>query len=324
MSRTLKMIIVLLVIRVMGVTVLLEAGGNSREIAKGMEDFNGLNLSDFYRGRFVQGDVFEIYGEFAYTETYEETFGIKHNSEVTAHYYVIPLAGSFETETPLFAALCLTDAQSIKNAELLMEQTWEYMDNGTEPDVWNEFPVTGKIIPMDSEIEGYFYDWFTNDGADGTRADYENVVCPYVISEFDTSSIGTTHIMGIILTVAGFGGIALYAVITLAVRRSAAPSNAYSAANASGTYNPVNAGYTSSFGNTNQSGTVSSPADNGESARLMEEMSRIPQPSDADEFFSRPINREAPAAPENHHSEAGSDMDTIESPALGIGIGDDE
>lgn len=284
MKRVTRSVLLLfLVAGLLGISFIAAGADEKKAIEKGIKDFNTMSLGEIGAGQFVEGNVFEIYGEFAYKETYEETLGIKHGSKVTAHYYLIPMWGSFDSDSPMFIALELNSKEAVQNAELLLEQTVEYEMNGTEPDVWNEFPVQGKLKKLGGELEEYLYTWLTNDGEDGTRADYEDMICPYVIMERSVSSVEEDMTFGTVLTVICFAVVVLMLIVFIKARSSSA-DDAYS----DGTDTPERS---DGFGNVTSSGSISSPSDGGESAKLMEQMSRLSQPDDADEFFSKPISK---------------------------------
>lgn len=318
-SLRLKTAIIFIALFCMGVTSLITASEQQSQISKGLDDFNYLSDSQFQKGKFVEGYVYEVYGEFAYMESYDETLGIKHNSRVTSHYFLIPLSGSFDTQSPKFIALEIRTDEGLKNAELLMEQTWDYHETGNEPDVWNDFPIQGKVSELDGEIEEYLYDWLTNDGADGTRADFTDMICPYVISEYAPGAVGRGMTLGAVLTIVGLAGIGIMLFIYFRTRRTEtvqASQQPYTA------YTPVNdsPAQTGSFGNSTASGSIPSPADGGETERLMEKMSKLSQPADADEFFSSPM----PEPPEKLSHEPKMDMDGLDTSGLGIGIADED
>lgn len=322
-TRWLSAAVIFIVMLCMGATSILTASEQLQQIKKGLDDFNYLSDSEFTKGKFVEGYVYEVWGEFAYEEMYNETLGIKRNSRVTSHYYLVPLSGSIDAQTPKFIALEIRTAEGVRNAELLMEQTWNYHDTGEEPDVWNEFLIQGSVSGLDGEIEDLLYDWLTNDGTDGTRADYEDMICPYVISEYAPGAAERGMSFGIVLTLIGLAGIGIMIFIYIRTRQSETVRSSPEPYTA---YTPVNGNVpqSGSFGNTTASGTVSSPADGGESARLMEEMSRLKQPTDADEFFGSPVRREEPKAPENPSPEPKKDMDGLDTSGLGIGIADED
>lgn len=229
--------VVFAVMLAMGVGGTISASKDKKELAKGIDDFNYLADSEFYEGKFVEGNVFEIYGEFAYEESYTETLGVKHNSRVTSHYYLIPVTGSFESSTLKLIPVEIRTDENVSNAELLMEQTFDFQDYGTEPEAWNEFTLCGKVSKLDGEIEDYLYDWLTNDGADGTKADYENMICPYVISEY--SMTAPERELKICIPITVIGGLGLAAIIFIFVmsRRSVIPAQPAQ----QNSYQPVNA-----------------------------------------------------------------------------------
>ena len=67
---------------IFGVYATAIATEDNRKIAKGMQDFNQMTAADFVAGEFVQGTVYELDDEFAYLESYNSTFGIKHNERL--------------------------------------------------------------------------------------------------------------------------------------------------------------------------------------------------------------------------------------------------
>lgn len=229
--------VIFAVMFVMGISGIISGLNEKAELAKGVDDFNYLADSEFYGGKFVEGNVFEIYGEFAYTESYTETLGIKHNSKVTSHYYLIPITGSFESSSLKLIPVEIRTAEGITNAELLMQQTFDFQDYGTEPEVWNEFTLFGKVSALDGEIEEYLYSWLTNDGTDGTKDDYKNLICPYVITEYAADAPAKT--LNFSFAIAIIGALGLGAVIFIFARslRSHTPSGTVQPT----AYHPVNA-----------------------------------------------------------------------------------
>lgn len=229
--------VVLAVMLVLGIGGVITGIKDKAELAKGVDDFNYLANSEFYEGKFVEGNVFEIYGEFAYTESYSETLGVKHNSKVTSHYYLIPITGSFEASTLKLIPVEIRTSANITNAELLMQQTFDFQDYGTEPDVWNEFTLFGKVSVLDGEVEEYLYSWLTNDGADGTKEDYKNLICPYIITEYAADAPAKTLNFSFAIAVIGALGLGVIVFIFVRSRRSNIPSQTVQ----ENVYQPVNA-----------------------------------------------------------------------------------
>ena len=229
--------VVLAVMLVLGIGGVITGIKDKAELAKGIDDFNYLANSEFYEGKFVEGNVFEIYGEFAYTESYSETLGVKHNSKVTSHYYLIPITGSFEASTLKLIPVEIRTSANITNAELLIQQTFDFQDYGTEPDVWNEFTLFGKVSVLDGEVEEYLYSWLTNDGADGTKEDYKNLICPYIITEYAADAPAKTLNFSLTIAIIGALGLGVIVFIFVRSRRNNSPSQTVQ----ENVYQPVNA-----------------------------------------------------------------------------------
>ena len=106
-SLKLRLFICGVVLLIAGIACASASLAEKREMAKGMMDFNEMQASDFYKGQYVQGELLELWDEFAYMEEYTETMGIKGKSRVSAHYYVMPLQTSYETGSPVFALIVM-------------------------------------------------------------------------------------------------------------------------------------------------------------------------------------------------------------------------
>lgn len=257
MKRSLKpkLIILFVLIFFLGVTDLVSALNQQHQISNELDDFNYPSESGFQIGKFVEGDVCEILGEFAYTERRTGT-GFITNTSVSSHYYLVPLSETLSTGNVKYVVLELYTAESVRNAELLTEQTQNYLGTGTEPDVWNKFPIKGKISELDEEVAQPLYDWFTYYGMNDNRANYEDKICPYIITELAPDSVGKDVINSIITMLMGLLGIWVILSNYFRARKGGAVQT-------DADYTPVNdiPTQTDSFGHTSASGNVSSPAD---------------------------------------------------------------
>lgn len=213
-------------------------------------DFNYMRKSDFTNGMFVKGRVYEIYDEYAYEESYEESFGVKKNKRVSSHYYVVPMVGSYDTGTPMYVTLEVKHVKMIKEAELLMQQTWDYMDYGTEPAVWNEFDIVGEVSALEPELSDYLYEWFMYGDDTITRADVEPYICPYKITYYSIESHSTTVIVTAVMAVIGAIGCTVMIMLYLKNRNNNIPSSTatYEAVPMGREYNPAQDSF-NSYGN---------------------------------------------------------------------------
>ncbi len=273
-----KLVSVFAAILIIGLVIFIPALSDNMALAKGMTDFNDMTEADFVKGRFVQGTIYELYDEFAYEEEYESTFGVKHNERVSAHYYIMPLYATYESETMQYVAVCIKNSGDAATAQKMLEETWDYWDTGAEPAVWTELPITGKVTELDGELLDYFYEWLMYGDNTATRADYEAYVCPYIIEAYyNTDGISVMLIIGGIISAIGLVGLAVAITVLVKSKKNGAeiaaadefPVSAGSFAANNGGYTPVN--------NTQSSTAASGNTSLNMSSSSMESIEPIPQ-----------------------------------------------
>lgn len=265
MSNTLKLRLFIcgVVLLIAGIACASASLAEKREIAKGMKDFNDMYESDFYKGQYVQGELLELWDEFAYMEEYTETMGIKGKSRVSAHYYVMPLQTSYETGSPVFAAVCLRNLSQISQAEQMINEMNDYWDNDGEGYLYTSIPITGKVSVLDDELKQYFYEWLMYGDEGASTAEYEQYVCPYLITAVQPDSSNSALSMGALMAVIGAVLVAAVIIVTVKSRKDNVTAD-----------------------ETVQAGVQYPEQD----STLMNDMAKLHQPEDnADEFFNRPI-----------------------------------
>lgn len=285
MSNTLKLRLFIcgVVLLIAGIACASSSLAEKREIAKGMKDFNEMYESDFYKGQYVQGELLELWDEFAYMEEYTETMGIKGKSRVSAHYYVMPLQTSYETGSPVFAAVCLRNLSQISQAEQMINEMNDYWDEESDG-LYTSIPITGKVSVLDDELKQYFYEWLMYGDEGASTAEYEQYVCPYLITAVQPDSSNSALSMGALMAVIGAVLVGAVVFVTIKSKRVAGTDMSPQAV---------------------QYGDVPYPE---QDSTLMNDMAKLHQPEDnADEFFNRPIKP---------HEMSDSDN------GLGIGIDD--
>lgn len=261
-SLKLRLFICGVVLLIAGIACASSSLAEKREIAKGMKDFNEMYESDFYKGQYVQGELLELWDEFAYMEEYTETMGIKGKSRVSAHYYVMPLQTSYENGTPVFAAVCLKNVTQISAAEQMINEMNDYWDEESDG-LYTSIPITGKVSVLDDELKQYFYEWLMYGDEGASTSEYEQYVCPYLITAVQPDSSNSALSMGALMAVIGAVLVAAVIIVTVKSRK-----------------NNVTADETVQAG-------VQYPE---QDSTLMNDMAKLHQPEDnADEFFNRPI-----------------------------------
>ena len=262
-SLKLRLFICGVVLLIAGIACASASLAEKREMAKGMMDFNEMQASDFYKGQYVQGELLELWDEFAYMEEYTETMGIKGKSRVSAHYYVMPLQTSYETGSPVFAAVCLRNLSQISAAEQMINEMNDYWDNDGEGYLYTSIPITGKVSVLDDELKQYFYEWLMYGDEGASTSEYEQYVCPYLITAVQPDSSNSALSMGALMAVIGAVLVAAVIIVTVKSRKDNVTAD-----------------------ETVQAGVQYPEQDTA----LMNDMAKLHQPEDnADEFFNRPI-----------------------------------
>lgn len=265
MSNTLKLRLFIcgVILIIAGIACAGDSLAQKREMAKGMMDFNEMQASDFYKGQYVQGELLELWDEFAYMEEYTETaLGRKTNSRVSAHYYIMPLQTSYENGTPVFAAVCLKNVTQISAAEQMINEMNDYWDEESDG-LYTSIPITGKVSVMDDELKQYFYEWLMYGDEESSTSEYEQYVCPYLITAVQPDSSNSALSMGALMAVIGAVLVAAVIIVTVKSRKDNVTAD-----------------------ETVQAGVQYPEQD----STLMNDMAKLHQPEDnADEFFNRPI-----------------------------------
>ena len=261
-SLKLRLFICGVVLLIAGIACASASLAEKREIATGMKDFNEMYESDFYKGQYVQGELLELWDEFAYMEEYTETMGIKGKSRVSAHYYVMPLQTSYETGSPVFAAVCLRNLSQISQAEQMINEMNDYWDEESDG-LYTSIPITGKVSVLDDELKQYFYEWLMYGDEESSTSEYEQYVCPYLITAVQPDSSNSALSMGALMAVIGAVLVAAVIIVTVKSRKDNVTAD-----------------------ETVQAGVQYPEQDTA----LMNDMAKLHQPEDnADEFFNRPI-----------------------------------
>ncbi|MGN0688112.1 MAG: DUF6709 family protein [Oscillospiraceae bacterium] len=213
MSRGIRLFIVFLLFFAMGTFFVITGIVDIVKASNAELDFNDMEKSEFKKGMFVKGTIYEILDEYAVEETYDETLGIKRNKRESASYYIVPMVGTYYDEYPLYVTVEIGNKDLRNQADVLMQQTWDYYETGTEPAKWNEIEIVGKVEQLSAELEGYLYNWFMYGDEGATRADYEPYICPYVIRYYSIEGMKTGLILFGIMAGIGAAGIAVFAVL---------------------------------------------------------------------------------------------------------------
>ena len=205
--RILKSSIAFIVIAVMGIFLLVMSIRDKIELSKPPANIEEMTEKDFYNGRFVEGDIYEIWGEYATLKESKSMFGIQYSTKTTSHYYLMPLETSYITGEPKFISLSVRDSNDMFTAEKMAGEFEDYANTNFE-DI-SKFVTTmhvkGKITKLPKDGIKIFDDTLNELGFSSTTD-----AVHYVINVGNDGS-GTSYalIIGIVVTLVGLGGTAI-------------------------------------------------------------------------------------------------------------------
>lgn len=219
-ART-KLLVIFAALFVFGIYMVIDSGKDSRAMAKGMMDFNQMSISNFQNGNFVQGRVLLLEDKLAYREETRSSYGIKDSERVPAHYYVMPLSGSYSegSDSIQLAAVKIGNTGVAAIADTMVQETYDYYCYGTEPEQWTTFDITGKIVPMNEEIMGYFREWADDYFPDGGFS--YDCICPYVIELYVPEAASNLMTTGAVMLCVGAVGLTVIIMLILRERKAA-------------------------------------------------------------------------------------------------------
>lgn len=197
-----RLLIVFIVVAVMGIVLLIASIRDKAELAKPRGDLETMTENDFYNGRFVEGTVYELWDNFADMEEYDSTFGIKHNTRVTAQYYALPIPVLDEYK---FVALALSDSSQQSIAKKMVKETDAFFEDGTIPTT--AIQIKRKVTKLSGDGLEYLQEYAVDMGLEASD------VVAFTINDGNTGSgSGAMLAIAIVLTIIGLGGTAFVIV----------------------------------------------------------------------------------------------------------------
>lgn len=202
--RTIRLLILSVAFAIMGIVFTGMSVKDKIEAGKPRAELTEMRGEDFKKNIFVEGDIYELWDEFAYMEESNSFLGIKYDSRTTAHYYALPLETSFYGDgEPVFVAIRVSNSSDIALAEKMAKESDDFYRYDKEPlGGWSSMSVVGKVTAMTGNVKQYFTEYVDEVGFSSARN-----ACCYVINIGNSGS--TSHvgiIFGIILAVLGIGG----------------------------------------------------------------------------------------------------------------------
>lgn len=194
--RFVRVLIMFVVVAFLGIALLIGTIKDKAELAKPRGDLETMTEKDFYNGRFVEGTIYELWDNFADMEEYDTTFGIKHNTRVTAQYYALPIPVLDEYK---FVALAISNSSKQTIAKKMVKEIDAFYENGTIPET--EMHISGKVTKLSGDGLKYLQEYAVDMGFEAS-----DVIAFTINDGNDGSGSGGALIIAIALTIIGVGG----------------------------------------------------------------------------------------------------------------------
>lgn len=204
--RVIRSAITFIVIAILGVFLLVMSIKDKIELSKPPANIAEMTEDDFYSGRFVEGDIYEIWNEYATLQQSDSVFGIKYNTKTTAHYFAMPLETSFTTGIPKFVSIAVSNSSDLLTARKMVSESYDYYNNDVE--LVTTMHVKGKITKLKKDAAEIFDKYMISE--DFTPS---TVSVHYVINVGNDGSGSTASLLiGVGVTLVGLIG-TLFSVI---------------------------------------------------------------------------------------------------------------
>lgn len=215
--KLLRFIILAVVFLVGGIIFLVMGIKQKSEFNAPRARLETVTAAELHEGLFVEGEIYELWDEFAYTEEYESTLGIKHNEKTTDRFFALPMEYSFYEDAPMFIAVCSRDSAEIAKMNKMSDEANDFYTDGTE--LKSTMHFVGKIQPLKNEYLDFFKEYVAFQlGVSELEA--TQYFAPYVIRSWPEDNSSVLIIMGAIFTAIGLAGTIILVVNIVKAKRT--------------------------------------------------------------------------------------------------------
>lgn len=211
--KVIKNAIVFIVIAVLGIIMLVAVIKDKVELSKPPAKLETMTEADFYAGRYVEGDIYELWNNYADLQQSETTFGIKHNTKTVGQYFAMPLETSFETGIPKFVSLSVSEQSDIRIAQKMEKESLDYYNDKID-ELSTTMHISGRVTKMSKEAREIFDTYMSNEGFTPST-----VSVYYVINVNHNTSKSVTAELFIAIGISLVGIVGALIVILRGVRR---------------------------------------------------------------------------------------------------------
>lgn len=216
--KTIRIAIIVLALLVGGTIFLVTSIKQKAEFNAPRANLETVTADELHDGMFVEGEIYELWSEFAYTEEYKSTLGIKHNEKTTDRYFALPMEYSFYTgaDAPMFIAVCTRNASEISKMRTMADEADDFYKNDIELKTSMHF--VGKVQALKGEYLDFFKEYIAWD-LGISEAEAAQYYTPYVIRSWPNDNSTTGIVIGGIMTALGLAGTIVFVVFLVKAKR---------------------------------------------------------------------------------------------------------
>ena len=216
--RTIRITIIVLALLVCGIIFLVMGIKQKIEYNQPRARLETVTVDELHEGMFVEGEIYELWSEYAYTEESKSTLGIEHDKKTTDRYFALPMEYSFYPgmDAPMFIAVCTRDSSEISKMRTIAKESDNYYKNDIELKTSMHF--VGKVQALKGEYLDYFKEYIAWD-LGISEAEAAQYYKPYVIRSWKEDNSTTGIIIGAVMTALGLAGTIIFVVKIIKARR---------------------------------------------------------------------------------------------------------
>lgn len=207
--KFIRLAILVLFLAIGGIIFLVIGIKQKVEFNQPRADLETVTANELKEGMFVEGEIYELWNEFAYTEEYESTLGVKHNEKTTDRFFALPMEYSFYMDDLKFIAICSRDKSELSKMVKMSKEAAELYQNGKELVTTMHF--VGKVQKLENEYLQFFKEDIAYELGVGI-SEAEQYIVPYVIRSWPNDNSTAGIIIGAVMAVLGLGGAAIFII----------------------------------------------------------------------------------------------------------------
>ncbi|MGN0586836.1 MAG: DUF6709 family protein [Oscillospiraceae bacterium] len=289
----------------MGAVGIVQAARFRSDISQAYEeqrnDFNTMTSAEFSSDMNVYGDVLYLYGCYCEETTTQTKYGIEVSSRVSGSYYLMPLFQESD-EDPKYITVLVKNANSTQAMEDIYNDTLDAWD-GKDVE-WHDYFLMGKVKPLEDDVRPFLIEYLADTEWYANEAEINKYIIPYQIEEYDPDEDSTGNK---IMFAFGLGISAVFFIMYLVLYKPVQHKNSTADSSVQPYINTPN-------GAQNGSASPYTPPQYAPPQYTPpQDIYNIKQPPSPDEFFNKPLKKEAPKQ-EEKPAEAPKEMEGLGQP----------